>query len=758
MSKHWGSVLNSYATLTILAVGLVLGICKIHAAESGKELVASAKPGKRPVRIADSIGMTQTVDRYMPAIYSPDGSKFVVLTMTGNLKQNTVDYSVLLWTTAEVFHSEAPETVLMMSSSSNQPAIEDLTWMSDNKTVAFLGENPGELGQVYILNTETRTLKKLTNHTTDIRSYSVAENGDRVAYIPERIPESIWDEQARRRGIVVSTQLLPQLLQGKTDQWGGWTGEGLPLFVSSPGESGRVLKTRDRIETASNAHLCFSPDGRYIVVATKVARIPEDWKEYTDPSIRSIVSGGSPQRFEIVNTVTGESRFLLDSPPGSGSEVLWLPDSRSLVVSQVFLPLGTTEGAEREARRSKTFTVEVNISDGRIAKITDQLLALLSWDAKGNSLAAHSLRLESNTQYGIGEPVFFRKHGNGTSWERLEVSEEMEPRPEVVVEQDMNTPPKIVAKDPKTHRKAMLLDLNPQFSELNFAKVEEIQWKNKAGEEDKGGLYYPINYVPGRRYPFVLLTHGWTPYQFWIDGADTTGYAAQSLAGHDIFVLQADDSSTAQSEFSSEGASREIGIYEAAIDYLDQKGLIDRARVGILGFSRTCFFVKYALTHSRYHFAAAAINDGADLGYFSYVEYASSRPSVADMFERTYGGHPWGEELKAWLKHTPAFKVDKVQAPVRIMALNDRSLFGEWEFFSLLKRIGKPVEMIYLQDGAHELVKPWDRVVAQGGNEEWFRFWLKGEEDTDPAKADQYVRWRELRKLQQSSEAGDKPN
>ncbi len=31
---------------------------------------------------------------------------------------------------------------------------------------------------------------------------------------------------------------------------------------------------------------------------------------------------------------------------------------------------------------------------------------------------------------------------------------------------------------------------------------------------------------------------------------------------------------------------------------------------------------------------------------------------------------------------------------------------------------------------------------------DWFRFWLQGYEDPDPAKAEQYKRWRELRKLQ----------
>jgi hypothetical protein len=34
---------------------------------------------------------------------------------------------------------------------------------------------------------------------------------------------------------------------------------------------------------------------------------------------------------------------------------------------------------------------------------------------------------------------------------------------------------------------------------------------------------------------------------------------------------------------------------------------------------------------------------------------------------------------------------------------------------------------------------------------DWFRFWLKHEEDPDPSKRDQYIRWNKLRELSQSS-------
>jgi hypothetical protein len=52
----------------------------------------------------------------------------------------------------------------------------------------------------------------------------------------------------------------------------------------------------------------------------------------------------------------------------------------------------------------------------------------------------------------------------------------------------------------------------------------------------------------------------------------------------------------------------------------------------------------------------------------------------------------------------------------------------------------------------------WSQLTQQCDAASGLSFWLKGEEDPDPAKADQYPRWRELAKLQEASKAGRKPN
>jgi len=132
---------------------------------------------------------------------------------------------------------------------------------------------------------------------------------------------------------------------------------------------------------------------------------------------------------------------------------------------------------------------------------------------------------------------------------------------------------------PATGQKKLLLDLNPQFKELEFARVEEVHWKDSDGQDVRGGLYYPIGYVPGKRYPLVIQTHGWNSHRFWIDGAYTSGYAAQALAAKGIMVLQADENYTEQNTFAS--VKREVATLENAIQYLDAKSLIDRNRVGL---------------------------------------------------------------------------------------------------------------------------------------------------------------------------------
>ena len=48
-------------------------------------------------------------------------------------------------------------------------------------------------------------------------------------------------------------------------------------------------------------------------------------------------------------------------------------------------------------------------------------------------------------------------------------------------------------------------------------------------------------------------------------------------------------------------------------------GLVDPERIGIIGFSRSCFYVMEALTTSSLHVRAASITDGVMEDYLQYM-------------------------------------------------------------------------------------------------------------------------------------------
>ena len=116
------------------------------------------------------------------------------------------------------------------------------------------------------------------------------------------------------------------------------------------------------------------------------------------------------------------------------------------------------------------------------------------------------------------------------------------------------------------------------------------------------------------------------------------------------------------------------------------------------------------------------------------------------------GAPPFGEGLAQWLKKSPGFNLDKVKSPLMVVGQGPDVLLTMWAAYAGLRQLNKPVDLIMLNSDEHVLTNPDVRMASQGGSVDWFRFWLQGYEDPDPAKAEQYKRWRELKKMQSENE------
>jgi hypothetical protein len=336
---------------------------------------------------------------------------------------------------------------------------------------------------------------------------------------------------------------------------------------------------------------------------------------------------------------------------------------------------------------------------------------------------------------------------------------------EVFPYQSLNSPPVLMAHLSggsadldsliKTQKAKVILSFNPQLADVEPGECSVYKWKDKEGRECVGGLLKPPGYNPGKRYPLLVQTHSFNQYEFFNLGASTTGNPGRAMAARGVIVLQAGeprrDSKYRGTPLEAEKDGRDC--YVAAIKQLAAEGLIDAQNTGIIGFSRTGWYVLDSLIHASEYFRAATVADANSSSYGEYLRNVDFSSDGSNYLDRDYGCKPYGEGLKTWMTSASGFNPDRVRAPVLVQFNNPYGLL-DWSTYPVLRMRGKPVDLLYFRNGSHTESKPELVFDSIETNADWFDFWLNRKEDPDPAKAAQYARWRELRRLQDS---GNKP-
>ena len=717
------------------------------------------------------------------AQFSPDRSRFAVVLSHGDVNANSNWCEILLWLVADLRKGVVrPRTVAKLSSSSNLAAIRQVVWSNDNVTIWFIGEKPGEKQQVYSLDTDTGVTRRMTSHPTNVLAFSRDVNGTRIAYLAERPPVSVWNESTRRKGAVASSfpsTNLSAFVLGYEDAGVLYDRNELAamdlFFVDSNGAT--KLFTMRNLPPAGagvlESNFALSPDGTHIVIATDVpvSEINSSWRALDDRSIRNafeytatdgmtVANGIGPAKwsyietYEILDTRTGSGHILLDAPLSSDGRAfrpIWTSDNESVILSGIYLKPepSTVHNSVSIGSGLTRQTVRVHVGSGIIEAVGEKCFRALEWNGESQELTCLSPPEQSDDFERVAGTVGMDWANHTSRYRRIEggwkeVSAAI-PNGDLMIriKEDMNSPPKLFMRKGDGGVDSVLLDLNPQFNNLTFAKVEQVSFEWARGRKTTAGFYLPLNFTVGRRYPLVLQTHGWTRERFEIEGFSTTGYAAQALAARGIAVLQLNDIVPGDHDDPKGELNNAIAIYRSAIALLDRRGIVDPRKVGLLGFSRTGDYLTWALTHDPELFAAASTAEST-LGYVSFM---SRQGGASFGITALYGGPPLGQHLSNWLKYSPSFHLDRVRAPLRINVLcAPLFLPSAFEWFEGLTLLHKPVEMVMFESGEHEIIKPGERMTVSGGNVDWFDFWLNDHEDPDPAKTEQYMQWRQLRR------------
>jgi dipeptidyl aminopeptidase/acylaminoacyl peptidase len=294
-----------------------------------------------------------------------------------------------------------------------------------------------------------------------------------------------------------------------------------------------------------------------------------------------------------------------------------------------------------------------------------------------------------------------------------------------------------------------LFDPNPEFTNLQFTRIEKLEWVDANGNDAMGHFVYPANYEKGKRYPLVVVSYG-----FW-------GYMKTVGDEHAVFVMpqqglavlfysmpftrQTRKLSNLRDITAANWSTSRAEPLNWALDELDRRELIDTSRVGISGISNGASMVDEAIARTtRFAAASAGYSNAHPVSYYLLPAYLRETSRIVN------GGEPLAGGLAYWKGRSPGMNAENVNTPLLLNVADRETMSAVANYVSLVDA-GKPVEMLIYPDERHVKWQPAHKYAVYRRNLQWFQFWLQEKEAADPVDPDQYVRWRKLRELSRSA-------
>ena len=722
----------------------------------------------RPWSINDTLNLSILLKPYR----SPDGQYQAVVTTRSILENNQLESKLWLFDTSNLkafIDSNDPEfkpakqsiatmCTVPIGSWATEAVITDLCWSADSKTIYFLarsGKNSER--RLFSVNRISHEIKQVSKNGQDVTTFAVGN--DTSAYMSKTLadPNTLFRSAGEKIPDIVfgAGQSIVDLLYPNRPKYD--FEDGLQeLWIEQDGKLRRLLDPNTNTPlgvSASHPHLSVSPDGKFVIVAQQVTTVPSLWEKYRpcyEWGYKKFVSQNYrsndvknihvPERFMLIDVMSRRSTILVDAPLGVSAgyydavALCWSPNGEKLALSGVYYPLSeTTEGAHL-----RPCVIVVDMTDKTTQFVSerplerDNGLVKLQWSGSNDLLEITYEKLPTEC---------FRF--SNKEWNRLVTNKAAD---DVLLEsrESFNHPPVLTVKDANTNKEKVFFDPNPQLNDIDLTNVSILRWTTKNGREITAGLVKPYNYKPGKRYPLLIQAYGFHPETFFADGYYRSAFPGRALAGRGICVLQVDDVRSGKS-MKPEGAEDAREAYLSAIDQLDSEGLIDRTKVGIIGFSHSGFYVLHTLTKSPDAIRAAVLAECTTASFTEYlngVDWAS--PAFIKDTAGLIGADPFEKGFEMWGSDSPGFNTDKIKAAVMCQYYSPTNLAFNWSIFPALRAQGKAAELLYIRGGTHELLQPKQRFLSQETTADWFDFWLNNHEDPDPAKKQQYVRWRTM--------------
>ncbi|MGQ9848126.1 MAG: prolyl oligopeptidase family serine peptidase, partial [Bacteroidales bacterium] len=595
-------------------------------------------------------------------IFSPNG-KMIAYTVSVPRPLNEEpgsNYSDLF-----VYNLEEKQNVGLLA---NQVTVSSIQWDSESERIYFLAKlGEQKFNQIYYEDADGGSPKLLTNEPSDVLAFKVSPDGKNIAFV--RLEEkSKGKQQMLNKGF--DAEIYEEEYQHRN------------LYVMNVND-----KTVKQVTTASSVfEFEWSPDNKNIAAAIADKNLVDDSYMF--------------KRLYVIDTETALKYKLVDNP-GKLTQFSFSPDGTKLAFVSASSVNDAVSGSLFicDVPNTKQFSELKNYTEGFegsviMVKWKDDNTVIFSSE-EGVDITLREQKIDQKQSRLIidGGRVVFR----GFDFINNMIC---------FAGNTVNHPNELFLFNTETNELKKLTNHNNWLENVKLAKQEMIEYSAKDGLKIQGVLIYPLNFEQGKKYPLITYIHGGPEAS--VQNGWETGYSSwgQFAAAKDYFVFMPNyrASSGRGVEFTMAGfgdlAGKEFEDVIDGIDYLIQKGFVDKNKVGIGGGSYGGYFSAWAATKYTDRFAASVV--------FVGISNQISKRNTTDIPYEDYYVH-WGfwtheNEQLVW-ERSPVKYAHQSKTPTLILhGKEDPRVHPSQslELYRALKLHGKaPVRLVFYPGQGH---------------------------------------------------------
>lgn len=264
---------------------------------------------------------------------------------------------------------------------------------------------------------------------------------------------------------------------------------------------------------------------------------------------------------------------------------------------------------------------------------------------------------------------------------------------------------------------------------LMYGKSSDWNFINSDGTTIYGRYFLPEGFENTKKYPLIVYYYGGTT-------ATTRSYEhnyppnVYAALGYVVYVIQPSGATGFGQKFSAMhvnawGKRTADDIIEGTRKFIEEHPYINTKKIGCIGASYGGFMTMYLQTRTDMFTAAvshagiSSISSYWGEGYWGFT-YSSAASAHS---------YPWNN-WDMYVKQSPLFNADKVKTPILLLhgTADTNVPPGESiQFYTALKILGKPVELIEVKGENHVIANYKHRLEWMNSVLAWFDRWLKDE-------------------------------